>query len=128
MDGSTQTPDPLVQIEQQVSVGMSPSEVSSNGPRILIEEPVGPPNKKNIFINIGLALGIVGLGTLCVVLIFSQKPAPHNQITQISPTPEEQAVVAMGAKYANPFEKSTQYGNPFSQEVNPFDAFDGKTK
>ena len=98
------------QIEQQVSQGLPPS-----GPRILSQEPVN--NKKNLFINILLALGIVSLGTLSVILVVN-KTLKKNQIAQISPTP---AVITLKSEYSNPFDENTQYTNPFSEKINPFD-------
>ena len=40
-----------------------------------------------------------------------------------TPTKDTKASVQLQASYANPFEKDTQYVNPFASYKNPFDDF-----
>lgn len=104
----------LDEIEKQVSAGLPPV-----GPQIISENPVN--NQKTILLNVSAIFIIIVFVVISYVLIFSKKPPPKtNQIAQISPTSEEQAVVTLTTKYSNPFDSSTQYTNPFSTTNNPF--------
>ena len=102
----------LEQIEQQVSAGLPP-----DGPHIISQQPTN--DKKNLLINILLALGIVGMGSLSLFLLISVNSSHKNKIAQISPTPT--IITLLHNEYANPFDENTSYSNPFSQNTNPFD-------
>ncbi len=79
-----------------------------------------------IIIIVGIIF-ITAVGVLSFfVLNLNSTNHPKESQTQIvsSPTPSPQSqetAVKPNAQYQNPFDKSTQYVNPFSGNKNPFD-------
>lgn len=65
-----------------------------------------------IFIFLFAAVGIVGVSL--VIKTFTNSAKKINQDAEV-------LSVALKSEYSNPFEKETQYVNPFSSRKNPFD-------
>lgn len=69
-----------------------------------------------------LLLFIVLLTLTVIILVKAVSPTPQNPIEDASQeTSQQGASVELQTDYKNPFDKDTQYTNPFSQYKNPFD-------
>ena len=79
---------------------------------IPVQIPLSPQSfiKRNSILLVILALLIILSGILIFVALNQKKTA------KIEPT------VSLTKDYDNPFDKSTQYVNPFSEYKNPFDS------
>lgn len=62
-----------------------------------------------------LSLSVLFVGSIAVYLLLS-RGLISNPFTS-----GQKATVALQTQYQNPFDKGTQYANPFSQYKNPFD-------
>jgi len=94
---------------------MDPSEnqLSSNG---------FEPNASHLIRNVILivVLVIVILVGIDIFLVFRNLANSVNKsLSSLEPT--KQASVTLKNQYDNPFDKNTQYSNPFSSSQNPFD-------
>lgn len=72
-------------------------------------------NKKNILLSLGIILTVLALITALVLV--KNKKNPTGQITQQA----SKVQVPVRVEYKNPFDKKTQYVNPFSSYKNPLD-------
>ena len=63
-----------------------------------------------------MALLIVFLVVAAGVYFLVAKGVIKNPLTS-----KQKATVSLQTRYDNPFDKNTQYANPFSQYKNPFD-------
>lgn len=69
-----------------------------------------------------LILPIVVVIAIIGVLIFAKGTVKLPGKSASAPTgSSEEAQVELKTEYQNPFDKSTQYENPFSEYQNPFD-------
>lgn len=73
-------------------------------------------NKKRTII-IGLPLLLLVVGALIFVLVYFK--AINNPLQNL-PSSQTGPKVAIKKDYKNPFDKKTQYVNPFEQYKNPF--------
>lgn len=75
-------------------------------------------SRKRVFALVVLLLILFALGTVLYVL-------PSGVLKQTSlpslPRQKQEASVTLQKQYQNPFDKNTQYVNPFSGYKNPFD-------
>lgn len=65
-----------------------------------------------------LVLIFAALSLVAVFLIYNTFTAGTKKLTKTSETLE----IALKKEYENPFEKDTQYVNPFAGYKNPFDS------
>lgn len=70
-------------------------------------------NSKNLLLLL-LALLIVGAVVLFVLILNQKKLSTSLQTAK-------ESTVSLTKDYDNPFDKNTQYVNPFSEYKNPFD-------
>lgn len=80
------------------------------------------PNSSNMIRNVIFAvfLVVVVLVGIDVFLIFRNlNKAVNKSLSSLEPT--KQASVVLKKEYDNPFDKNTQYANPFLSSQNPFD-------
>lgn len=68
-------------------------------------------NRRRLYLVFFLVLGIVAI--TAAFLIFKGKFSPKSIL-------KKQASVELKTAYKNPFEKDTQYVNPFQKYKNPF--------
>lgn len=81
---------------------------------IPVQNPLSPPNffnLRNSILLIILALLIILSGVLIFIYLNQGK----------TPQASKEPTVSLTKDYDNPFDKSTQYVNPFSEYKNPFD-------
>lgn len=70
-----------------------------------------------------ILLVLISVISLALVFIFTRF-LPQFQKNQLNnnQTGKKEAVVELKKEYQNPFDKNTQYVNPFSEYKNPFDS------
>ncbi|MBI4226010.1 hypothetical protein HY612_02750 [Candidatus Roizmanbacteria bacterium] len=59
--------------------------------------------------------------TIAVNVVLRSTNIPQTTKTSAQPTQKQEVTVPLNTDYQNPFDKNTQYVNPFSQYKNPFD-------
>lgn len=72
-------------------------------------------NKKTIFLSLGII--IVVLAIITTLVLVKNRKNPAGEITQQT----SKVQVPVRVEYKNPFDKKTQYVNPFSSYKNPID-------
>ncbi|MEK7502540.1 MAG: hypothetical protein AAB609_03365 [Patescibacteria group bacterium] len=72
-------------------------------------------NKKTIFLSLGII--IVVLVIITVLVLVKNRKNPAGETTQQA----SKIQVPVRVEYKNPFDKKTQYVNPFSSYKNPLD-------
>lgn len=80
------------------------------------------PNSSHMIRNIllvGVIIIVVLIGFDLFLVFRNLNKAVNKSLSELAPT--TQASVALKKEYDNPFDKNTQYSNPFSQSQNPFD-------
>lgn len=88
--------------------------VQPSAPQSPLKEVSKLLNSKNLLL-LFLALLIIGAVVLFVLILNQRKlTSPGSQATQ-------ESTVSLKKEYENPFDKKTQYINPFSDYKNPFD-------
>jgi len=71
----------------------------------------------HLTILIGVVVALLLFGVILVGLLNKSSKVTTTQ----SPTTPQKPTVKLKTEYKNPFEKETQYVNPFAQYKNPFD-------
>lgn len=81
------------------------------------------PNTSHTLRNVLIVLGIILVlfVAIDVFFIFSNLTKNINTTVSTGKSLENQLNVSLKSQYDNPFDKNTQYVNPFSQSQNPFD-------
>ncbi len=81
------------------------------------------PKTSHVLRNVLIAMGFVLVLFVAIDLYFIFNNLTKNINTTISTgkSLENQVNVSLKSQYDNPFDKNTQYVNPFSQSQNPFD-------
>jgi len=79
--------------------------------------PKKPFKNKKLFIFVGVIFVILII-VLSLILFMKNPPSAKKQV---SDTSSSKATVKLKTQYKNPFDKDTQYVNPFSGYKNPFD-------
>lgn len=80
------------------------------------------PNTSHLIRNvlfIAFFIFVVLVGVNLFIVFRNLNNAVNKSISQLAPA--SQATVALKKEYGNPFDKNTQYSNPFSVSQNPFD-------
>ena len=72
-------------------------------------------NKKTIFLSLGIL--IVVLAIITALVLVKNKKNPSGETTQQA----FKVQVPVKVEYGNPYDKKTQYVNPFSSYKNPLD-------
>ena len=98
-------PDFSVQISQDPSLVMS-------------EETPQQEKSSKTFNTIASILAILVFGVVSTVLIIKMMT---KEVPLVAKTTSSESALPLQASYANPFEQSTQYENPFAETENPFD-------
>lgn len=75
------------------------------------------PIKPIFFLPVLLTMSFVLILVLYLAFVANQR---SEQTQELSQQPQ-QPTVPLRTEYKNPFEKNTQYTNPFSEYKNPFD-------
>lgn len=77
-------------------------------------------------IQLVVPLLLLVIGAVLLYLLVSQGVVKLPQLPSLSTLPKlttsKEPTVALQKQYQNPFDKSAQYVNPFSEYKNPFDA------
>lgn len=81
------------------------------------------PNASHLIRNVifGVLLVIIILVGIDMFLVFRKLTNNVNKSISSLDSTQNQANVSLKSQYNNPFDKSTQYSNPFSVSQNPFD-------
>lgn len=74
---------------------------------------------RNILIVLGFILAVFVV--IDILFIFNNLTKNINTTISTQKSLENQINLSLKKEYENPFDKKTQYVNPFSQSQNPFD-------
>lgn len=77
-----------------------------------------PSNHRLLIIGSVSIIILLGIGTFLYLRNTSTKPAPSATVEQ---TDTASNSAQLKTEYNNPFDKKSQYSNPFADYQNPFD-------
>ncbi len=80
------------------------------------------PNSSHLIRNVllvGVLITVILVGIDLFLVFKNLANSVNKSISALEPT--KQANITLKSQYENPFDKNTQYSNPFSQSQNPFD-------
>lgn len=79
------------------------------------------PSKGNVVTIVVIGAFLIAVALAAYYFLTSQPAAPVPISTPKTSAPSKGTKVQLKTEYSNPFDKKTQYVNPFSSYKNPFD-------